>query len=79
VRDVSRDAGELFAHERQSRLQPLAVGRVVEPAARSRRVRERHGHRLAERKARPDAIGEARGPEQPARGQASDDEDEPRA
>ena len=71
-------APQLLADEAERLNQTSAVGRVVEPAARPRRVRQGNRDGAAELVARADALGQAGPSEQTPHGQAADEQDETR-
>lgn len=75
---ASLEPRELVVHDLERTPELLPVPRLVEPPARSGRMRQRHADGVADRKATAHAL-EASLPEQPPDREPADDEDEPRA
>ena len=73
---VSRQAGDLLSPQGEGDAEALAIGHVVEPAARARRVREGKGYGLAEPIPLADALREATAAEQPPDREAAHEEHE---
>jgi hypothetical protein len=69
---------ELLAEKPERLREALAVANLVEPPARPRGVRERHGDRLPELEPGSDAVVQTGDPEDALRGQASNGDDQGR-